>query len=457
MAMGLYIFIMGVCISTFPQERLQAFGETATIEVAREMLGKWGGIVVVFAGLLAALSSANASMISASRGVFALSYDGLISGRASAISQRFGTPHIALILVALPVAVMLLKSELEVFAEVASFLHLIIYAGICLSLLKLRATNPLWYIPTFRVRAVKVVAGLATASCLGLVFFMQAESLLIGLWVLVLGAPCYALYVRRKDPELARPEPRQIDTGLIHPRVLIPVDITAEQKRLSAAVLKAVPMSGLLLLGFRKTPEQSPSEQSEKEFGQAGEESLEAIREQLEEAGVRYDSELLFSDKIAAQFKEVIQEEERRFILMLKPVSSLEQLLVPIYHPSQANKALTTALYNIHSNRPVGIKILLYKGDSESSGAAALKQAMERQLQSVGIRTAEYEEKALPDPAPENIIRDLSGASDLILWAEAEPSERAFILDMILEKNSTDTSSPCLVLLKKDGDSQKGA
>ena len=458
LAMGLYIFIMAVCISTFPQERLQAFGETATIEVARELLGNPGAIVVVFAGLLAALSSANASMISASRGVFALSHDALISSRARAVNQRFGTPHIALILVALPVAIMLLKSELEVFAEVASFLHLIIYAGICLSLLKLRLANPIWYIPTFRVRAVKIVAGLAAASCLGLVFFMQAASILIGLGVLVLSAAYYALNLRNKDLELKRPEPRQIDTGLIHPRVLIPVDITAEKKRLPESVLKALPLSGLLLLGFRDTPEQSPSEQSEEEFGNTAEERLEAIRKQLEEAGVNYDAEWLFSDRIAEQFKEVIQEEELRFILMLKPASKIEQLLVPLYHPSQVNKALTTALYNIKSNRPLGIKILLYgkEGDG-SSRQADLKQAMERHLQNVGIGSAEYEEKRLPDPAPGNIFRDLAEAGDLILWAEAEPSERSLILDMILEKNSTDTASPCLVLLRKEGETKKDA
>jgi amino acid transporter len=197
---------MLACILIFPQEELKKFGETATIEVARKMLGNWGAIVVVFGGLLAALSSANASMISASRGVFAMSKDKFIGSVASKINKRFGTPHIALILVTTPIAIILFKSRIEIFAEVASFLHLMIYTGICLTVLKLRIKNPIWYLPVYRIPMGKVIAVLGAASCLALICFMQTTSILIGLMVLLFATAYYFLYVKRKKITLAPPK-----------------------------------------------------------------------------------------------------------------------------------------------------------------------------------------------------------------------------------------------------------
>lgn len=449
-AMALYIFIMVVCILTFPQEELSKYGETATIEVARKLLGNWGAILVVFGGLLAALSSANASMMSASRGVFALSKDTFISTKASDINKRFGTPHIALVLVALPVAIMLMRSELEVFAEVASFLHLIIYTGICLSLLKLRRTNPIWYIPTFKVPFVKVVAVLGAVSCLAIVGFMQPTSLVIGTAVLLGGAMYYLLYVKKQNIKLNSPQPPHIDAHMIKPKVLIPVDITHEKKDVPHAILNAIPISKLLLLGFKKTPEQSESEQSEKKFGKEGEEMLDGLKQQLENVQVDFDSKLIFSNAIKAQVKQLIDEEELQFILMLKPLSEINQLVIPIYHVSQINKQLSTVIYNLYSNRLTKIKVLLFVEGETSTNQDTLGQAMKNQLKSVGITTIDFEVKTMEKASLKNIVHKMSEKPDLILWSEAKPSQPNFFLDIILDTNSDENVSPNIIILNKD-------
>jgi len=452
-AMGLYIFIMLVCIVTFPQEELKKFGETATIEVARKMLGTWGAIVVLFAGLLATLSSANASMISASRGVFALSKDKLISHSASKINKRFGTPHIALILVTVPIAVMLIKSRLEVFAEVASFLHLIIYAGICLSVLKLRITNPTWYIPTFRIPAFKIVAGLGALSCLVLVCFMQETSILISLGVLLLATAYYFLYVRKKKIELHTPKPPHIHPHLFNPSILIPVDITQDKKDLPHAILEAIPISKLLLLGFKETPEQSESEQSEEEFGKEGEKKLEIIQNQLKQMKITFESKLIFSNKIASQIKEIIKEEELQFILTLKPLSELNQIVIPIYDLSQVNTKLNTIIYNLHSYKPTKIKVILFaEDDDDSPNEAQLKQAIDNQLNLVNINVHGYEVYEKEKASSKKFIQKISKKSDLIIWSEAESSQREFLLSLILEEESINISSPFIIILNEKED-----
>ncbi len=450
-ATGLYVFIMFVCAATFPHEELKKYGEIATIEAARTMLGKWGAIVLVFAGLLAALSSANASMISASRSVFALSKDGLITHKASKINKRFGTPHTALILVAVPIAIMLFRSRLEVFAEVASFLHLIIYAGICLSVLKLRATNPVWYVPTFRIPAAKIVAGFGAISCLILLGFMQMTSILLSGGVILLATAYYFLFVRKKNIALSTPEPPHIVVDLLHPRILILVDITQEKKDLPHAILEAMPISELLLIGYKETPEQTDSEQSEEEFGKEGEEKLDNIQKELEGAQIDFDSELIFSNDVASQIKKVIEEEELRFILTLKPLSALDQLLIPVYDLSQINSELGTIIYNFHSYQPTSIKVLLFtEEEGDSSNEARLKKAIENQLSLVNAHVDAYEVYRKDEESPEKIIRETSEKTDLVIWPEAAPSQRELFLNILLEKEPANISSPVIMILKGD-------
>ncbi|HKK75178.1 MAG TPA: APC family permease [Saprospiraceae bacterium] len=446
----LYAFIMFACISTFSQEQLSQFGETATVEVARNMLGNWGAIVVVFAALLAALSSANASVISASRSVFALSNDDLITHRASKVNKRFGTPHIALILVTLPVAVMLIRSRLEVFAEVASFLHLIIYAGICLTILKLRRTNPVWYIPSFRVPLVKITAGVGAISCLALIFFMQKTSILLGLGVMLATVLYYFFFLRKKEISLSDPNPPHIAVDLLRPSVLIPVDITKEEKDLPDTILQAVPMSETLLLGYQQTPEQSEAEQSEDEFGAEGKEKLAPLIERLEKSEVHFDTELIFSNKVANQIEQVIKEEELRFILKPKPVSRIKRLTIPIHDASQINTELGTVIYKLYKDHPTKIRVALLTNDAEQEDSnLQWRQAIESQLRLVNLQAQDLEQEEYPDMSLKEFLREEPKDTDLIVWSEASEGGRELLMDIILEKESLDIVAPILFILRK--------
>jgi basic amino acid/polyamine antiporter, APA family len=73
-------------------------GEDAIITVANEILGNYGGTVVLLAALKATISSANASVLSSSRAVYALSKDSMIPESDTEVHQRFGTPYIAVLL-----------------------------------------------------------------------------------------------------------------------------------------------------------------------------------------------------------------------------------------------------------------------------------------------------------------------------------------------------------------------
>ncbi|GAB7094179.1 APC family permease [Halolamina litorea] len=190
----LYVATIFVATSAFGSDSLSAFGETAIVEVARAFGGGVGALAILLGGLLATVSSANASILSTSRAVFAVSKDALLPRTASRVNLRYGTPHVALSMAGGPVLALVALGEVEVLAEVASFLHLVMYGLICVALLAMRRDEPEWYDPEFRVPAHRLVAGLGATASFGLIAFMQRESQVVGGAIMLATAGWYKYY-----------------------------------------------------------------------------------------------------------------------------------------------------------------------------------------------------------------------------------------------------------------------
>ncbi|EMA66065.1 cationic amino acid transporter [Halorubrum aidingense JCM 13560] len=189
-----YVATIFVATSAFGSARLGEFGETAMVEVAREFVGFPGAIAIVVAGLLATFSSANASILSASRAVYAVSRDDLIPTAASRLNLQYGTPHVALGLAGGPIVVLAATGQVELLAEVASFLHLVMYGLICVALIQLRREQPDWYAPSFRCPAGLAVAGAGALASFALIAFMQPASIGVGAAVMIASYGWYRYY-----------------------------------------------------------------------------------------------------------------------------------------------------------------------------------------------------------------------------------------------------------------------
>ena len=192
----LYVVTVFVATSAFGSEQLATLGETAMVEVGRHFLGPWGALAIVLGGLLATMSSANASILSTSRAIYAVSKDAILPRWASRINLKYGTPHVALGLAGGPILVLTATGRVEVLAEVASFLHLLMYGLICVALIALRRDEPEWYDPAFRVPGYPVVPILGAVASFALIGFMQPASQLIGLAVMAGTAGWYLYFAR---------------------------------------------------------------------------------------------------------------------------------------------------------------------------------------------------------------------------------------------------------------------
>jgi len=192
----LYVVTIFVSTSAFGSQELGELGETAIVEVARSYLGLPGAIAILLAGLFATVSSANASILSASRALYAVSRDALVPREVSVVNLRYGTPHLALALVGGPTVLLVGTGQTELLAEVASFLHLVMYGLICVTLVVLRRQSPEWYSPTFRTPGYPLVPVVGGAASITMIAFMQPTSQVVGLFVMVGAAAWYFLYAR---------------------------------------------------------------------------------------------------------------------------------------------------------------------------------------------------------------------------------------------------------------------
>ena len=203
----LYVIIMIVSTGVVPYEQLG--GSLVPVsKVAEITMGTVGVAAIVFAAVIAAISSSNSSVLAASRVIFAMGRDNLMTNWLNVTHDRFNTPHRAIIATG-AVTTLLISLGLEVeaivalLAEVASFSFLISYALVHIALVSFRRTNPPEYDPDFVIPdllypAVPVGGVLMT----GLVISqMELIVQLVGTGIVALGAVWYLVYARGRNVE----------------------------------------------------------------------------------------------------------------------------------------------------------------------------------------------------------------------------------------------------------------
>ena len=180
----LYVLVMLVSVGLLPIHELAA-SDVPVADVAAEAAGVFGavtlgGVTVEFAtvgavvmivgAILATVSSANASILSAARVNFAMGRDRILTDWLNEIHGRYRTPYRAIVATGLIVLLLIAGPfPIDFLAEVAAFMFLLTYALVHVAVVVLRRADPDEYEPDFRIPAglYPVVPALGFLSCLG--------------------------------------------------------------------------------------------------------------------------------------------------------------------------------------------------------------------------------------------------------------------------------------------------
>ncbi|MEM9459628.1 MAG: amino acid permease [Myxococcota bacterium] len=196
-----YTLVAWVLAGIFePAELVDDHTPIATL--ANEIIGPIGVPLVVVTTFGALVSMSNAGLLAASRFPFAMARDHLAPELLHRIHRRYTTPHWAILLTGVSMAVIVLLFDVVRIAKLASAFMIAAFIAAQTSLLLFRESKTQWYEPRFRAPLYPLlqIIGIAT----GLVILVAMGSVaLVGLSVIgTLGVILYLLYGRKRASRL---------------------------------------------------------------------------------------------------------------------------------------------------------------------------------------------------------------------------------------------------------------
>ena len=373
----LYVLVMLVSTGLLPIHELAA-SEIPVADVAAEAAGvfgavTFGGITVEFAtvgavimilgAILATVSSANASILSAARVNFAMGRDRILTDWLNRIHGRYRTPYRAILATGLVVLVLIAGPfPIDFLAEVAAFMFLLTYALVHVAVVVLRRADPDGYDPDFRIPAglYPAVPALGFLSCLGVmaqmgerdvVFTVPLGSIsgadvalfgsgsvpaafdvslaplswvqLTGLVIVLLAIVWHAYYAKERalsttliGEAVAPREPKDDDVY----RVVVPVSNPVTQRSLIRyAAASAAGHEGeveLLAVNVIEVPPQTSPAQVEDERVERQSELLENAREIASDLDVGLRTRALVGRNASIILLDVLDEEDADHVLL---------------------------------------------------------------------------------------------------------------------------------------------
>jgi len=162
--------------------------------VAGQMMGPLGVFLITIAGMVAALSSLNTSIVAQSRVAYALSRDGYFPKAFLKIHRRFGVPHVAVILSSVFTIALAATGVIQFVGYATDFGFIVGFTLVNLSLIKLRQKKPNLERP-FKVPFYPFtpIAGIVTS--LVLLLFIDMKVLALGAELTILALLAYYIAI----------------------------------------------------------------------------------------------------------------------------------------------------------------------------------------------------------------------------------------------------------------------
>jgi len=224
----LYMLVMIVSTGVVPYQELGG-SLVPVADVAVVYMGSIGVVAIVVAAAVAAISSSNSSILAASRVIFAMGRDNLMSDWLNETHEEFHTPHRAIMTTGAVTAGLIglglgVEEIVALLAEVASFSFLVTYGLVHLALVTFRRADAPEFDPAFQVPGPLYPAVPLLGIVMTVFVIAQMARLVqfVGVGIVALGALWYVFHARTNAVEeglLAE----ALSTGQPTYSVLVPV------------------------------------------------------------------------------------------------------------------------------------------------------------------------------------------------------------------------------------------
>jgi APA family basic amino acid/polyamine antiporter len=315
----------------------QTLGTSAAplILIAQKVLGSYGLLFVLIAGLLSTVSALNATVLAAARQTYAMGRDGYLPGKIFRLHPRFKTPYTAIAAVGAVILVFTISGEVELVAHLANFCYLFALILVNLSVIMLRKKAPRLKRP-FKLPWHPVIPLLAIGCNVLILAFMSPRTYLLGAAWLGLGSLVYLAYSKGQKEEVQR-----------HRRLK---EILTRQERKEYKILVALanPKTVGMLIGTAcaiarkfdgevialnvvEVPRGTPLRKGLVDF--SGQRLLLSRAENIaRQERVRFDKMIKLTHRLSYGILETAEEENCNFIIMGRtgPEKMLEKILTTV-------------------------------------------------------------------------------------------------------------------------------
>lgn len=327
--MVFYVLVMLVSTGVLPVEKLAA-SYIPVADVAGEYLGTVGALMMVLGAVLATVSSANASVLSAARVNFAMGRDKILTGWLNDVHNKYRTPYRAILITGAVILFLIAFGVgLETLADVASFSFLITYALVHVAVMVMRRADPEDYKPDFRLAnwAYPAVPLIGVASCLIIAAQMRPVVLIIGGGVILVGILWYLAYAAKRavKPSLvgdAIAARRKAPLPGESYRIVIPVaNPQTEQHliRIGGAIGASHGEAEIVAVSVLEVPRQTSLEQGiqqEDERIQRQQALLNNARETAQKAGTGLRTRAIVGRSVSSVILNVLKEEQAQHLVL---------------------------------------------------------------------------------------------------------------------------------------------
>lgn len=328
----MYVGVMFVSTGTLSLDAL-ASSQIPVADVATEFMGPIGALAMIVGAVLATVSSANASILSAARVNFAMGRDRILINWLNEVHDRFRTPYraisatgvITLLLIGIGVGI-------GTLAEVASFMYLVTYALVHVAIVVLRRANPEAYDPAFRIPSVlyPVVPIVGFIACLAILVQMSFVVQAIGVVIVLFGILWYVVYARDRAlskglvGEAIAPEPGAMADGEERYRVVVPVanpETERDLLRMAAASAHAHEDENaeVIAVNVIEVPQQTSLSQDitfEEERVERQQELLDSARDIASDLDIGLRTRAIVGRSAGSVILDVIEEENADHVLL---------------------------------------------------------------------------------------------------------------------------------------------
>jgi nucleotide-binding universal stress UspA family protein len=156
---------------------------------------------LLFGGLLATASSANASILASSRINFAMGRDRILSPSINEVHPRFGTPYRAIAITGALILVFIVAAPINTLASMGSVLHLVIYGLLNIALIVFREADVEDYDPSFEVPLYPITPIVGSLVSFALIVFINPTVIALGGLLVVAAMVWYLVYARSRTDQ----------------------------------------------------------------------------------------------------------------------------------------------------------------------------------------------------------------------------------------------------------------